>query len=83
MALTVPNIDANAGKAASNASTITIAIDRFDILIPHGTSTQVPFSLQLVDKPACRSRKACQGMRKKPENTCVRLQQSFEAEMAG
>jgi hypothetical protein len=43
MALTVPNTDANAGKAASNASKIMIAIDRFDILIPRGTSSQVPF----------------------------------------
>jgi hypothetical protein len=58
MALIVPNIDANAGKTASSVSKVMIAIDRFDILIPRGTSSQVPFSLQLVDKPACRSRKS-------------------------
>jgi hypothetical protein len=78
MALTVPNTDANAGKAASNASKIMIAIDRFDILIPRGTSSQVPFSFPLVDKPACRSRKSLP--RRKISR--VSLQQSSEVEKA-
>jgi hypothetical protein len=36
MAFTVPNTAANAGKAASSASKVMIAIDRFDILISLG-----------------------------------------------
>jgi hypothetical protein len=41
-----------------------IAIDRFDILIPRGTSSQVPFNLHVINKPACRSRKGLPGHEK-------------------
>src|ERR1044071_503169 len=43
MALTVPKTDANADKDANSASKVMIARDRFDILIPRGTSSQVPY----------------------------------------
>src|SRR6476646_5881854 len=52
MALTVPNTDANAGKAASSASNTVIAIDRFNILIPRWNRKWGSVSLQLIDKPA-------------------------------
>src|SRR6478609_2220278 len=61
MALTVPNTDANAGKAASSASNTVIAIDRFNILIPRWNRKWGSVSLQLIDKPACRGRKSLPG----------------------
>jgi hypothetical protein len=73
MALTVPNTDANAGKAASSASKIMIAIDRFNILIPRETESPIPFNLQVIDKPACRSRKGLPGHDKQAGNVPARV----------
>jgi hypothetical protein len=49
MAFTVPNTAANAGKTASIASKVMIAIDRFDILLPLGNRKSGSVSLSLID----------------------------------
>jgi hypothetical protein len=81
MAFTVPNTAANAGKTASIVSKVTIARDRFDILLPLGNRKSGSVSLSLIDNRLAAAERTCHGMRTKPENWAFVCSKALEAKM--
>jgi hypothetical protein len=79
--LMVPNTEAEAGKHASSASKLMIAIDRFDILIPRRNRSQVPvFSSPNNKSASLPEQKACKGVCNTAGTIGPAFGTSFEAE---
>jgi hypothetical protein len=74
----VPNTEAEAGKHASSASKLMIAIDRFDILIPRRNRSQVPvFSSPNNKSASLPDRKRAKEFATQPEQLAPLLEQAL------